>query len=490
MKVFQDKEFWFITGSQNLYGTEVLEQVAKHSQIIADSLNETTPANVVCKGAATTAEEIFSIINEANYSNKCAGIITWMHTFSPSKMWINALCILNKPLLHFHTQFNAQIPFEEIDMDFMNLNQSAHGDREHGFIGSRLRLPRKIVVGHWTEEDVKEKINAWMRSAIGIDSGKNLKIARFGDNMREVAVTEGDKVEAQIKFGWSVNTYAVGDLADWVKCISEEEIESLFEECRNKYEIITADTASIQYQLRIEAALKNFFQANHINGFTTTFEDLCGLQQLPGLASQRLMEAGYGFGAEGDWKTAALLYIMKVMQKGMPGGSSFIEDYTYHLVKGEELVLGAHMLEVCPSVAGSKVLIDTQPLGIGGKAAPARMVFEGGMGKGICVSLVDMGGRMRIICSAIEAVKPIHSMPKLPVARVMWKLQPNFETGTQAWIQAGGAHHSVLSFSVTADMVRDYAEMAGIEYIQIDEKTNMNELKRDLMVSDLVWRLQ
>jgi L-arabinose isomerase len=490
MKIYGEKDFWFITGSQKLYGSEILEKVASNSKRITELLNKVAPANVVYKGIVTSPDEISSLIKEVNYNGRCVGIITWMHTFSPSKMWINGLKILNKPILHLNTQFNKEIPFNDINMDFMNLNQSAHGDREFGFICTRLRLPVKVIAGHWQDKSVNLKIGEWMRSAIGIAEGKTLKVARFGDNMREVAVTEGDKIEAQIKLGWSVNTFGVGSLAERIPLVPEKKIENLLKDCQKRYVIKTSSIQPIKYQLRIEAALKYFFNEESIAAFTTTFEDLWGLEQLPGLACQRLMEKGYGFGAEGDWKTAALLRVIKIMQKGLSGGSSFMEDYTYHLVKDNELVLGAHMMEVCPSIADGKIIIDSQPLSIGGKSDPARMVFEGRSGKAILASLVDMGDRLRLICADIEAVKPIDKMPKLPVARVMWQLLPDFKTGTQAWILAGGAHHSVLNYSITADMLRDYAEMADIEFVHIGNHTDINELKKDLQMADLVWKLK
>jgi len=445
-----------------------------------------TPANIIFKGLATTSDKVLSLIKEANSDDDCIGIITWMHTFSPAKMWINGLKILNKPILHLHTQFNTEIPVNDIDMDFMNLNQSAHGDREFGFICARLRLPRKIIIGHWQDKDVVQKVSQWMRSAIGISEGQMLKVARFGDNMREVAVTEGDKIEAQIKLGWSVNTFGLEDLTERLAKVSEKEIDLLLENSRKNYIIKTTSIQSVRYQLCIESALRSFFKEKEIGAFTTTFENLGNLEQLPGLACQRLMEAGYGFGAEGDWKTAALLRIIKTMQKGLKGGSSFMEDYTYNLAKDNELILGAHMLEVCPSIADGEIFIDTQPLSIGGKADPARMIFAGCSGRATYSSLIDMGGRMRLICADVDAVKPIHKMPKLPVARVMWRPLPNFKTGVQAWIMAGGAHHSVLSYSVTSGMLRDYAEIAGIEFVHIGSHTNILELKKDLRLADSV----
>ncbi len=427
-------------------------------------------------------------MEEANFDKNCAGVITWMHTFSPSKMWIAGLSILNKPMLHLNTQFNREIPWDEIDMDFMNLNQSAHGDREHGFIGARLRIPRKIVVGHWEDEDVHEKIGGWMRSAIGLSESRSLKIARFGDNMREVAVTEGDKVEAQIKFGWSVNYYPVGDLVQYIEAVTDAEITELMDQYRELYQINTEKTDSIEYQARIELGMTKFLEEGNFGAFTTTFEDLHGLKQLPGLAVQRLMTKGYGFGAEGDWKTSALTRIMKVMATGLPGGTTFMEDYTYHLEKGQELILGAHMLEVCPSIAAQKPTIEVHHLGIGNREMPARMVFDGQEGDVALVSLIDMGGRMRLIVNDAKAVTPLKDMPKLPVARVMWKPMPDLKTSAEAWILAGGAHHTVMSYALNAEHMRDFAEMAGIEFIHINKDTNINDLKKELMWNDIVWK--
>ena len=374
-------------------------------------------------------------------------------------------------------------------MDFMNLNQSAHGDREHGFIGARLRLPRKIVVGYWEDEEFQIKIGNWMRSAIGVMESRNLKVARFGDNMREVAVTEGDKVEAQIKFGWSVNYHPLGDLIQYINSIGEKEIDELMKEYEEKYALDTENMDSVKYQARIELGMRKFLEEGNFGAFTTTFEDLYGLDQLPGLAVQRLMEAGYGFGAEGDWKTAALTNIMKTMAKGLDGGTSFMEDYTYHLTKGKELNLGAHMLEVCPTIAAQKPKIQVHPLGIGGKKDPARLVFDGKEGNVILVSLVDLGGRMRLIVNDAVAVKPLANMPNLPVARVMWKPLPNLQTSAEAWILAGGAHHTVMSYALTADHMRDFAEMVGIEFIHINEDTDIVELKKELMYNHIAWKL-
>ena len=422
-------EFWFITGSQHLYGPETLQEAERHSQIIAEALNKDVgiAGRVIFKPVVKTPEEISKICEEANRNENCAGIITWMHTFSPSKMWIAGLSILRKPLLHLHTQFNRDIPWDGIDMDFMNLNQSAHGDREHGFIGARMRLARKVVVGYWEDGEVRRRISAWMRAAIGYSESKSLKVARFGDNMREVAVTEGDKVEAQIKLGWSVNGYGVGDLVELVNEVTDAQADALLQEYDELYDIaLEARTEgkardSIRVQARIELAMKAFMKAGGFGAFTTTFQDLHGLKQLPGLAVQRLMEAGYGFGGEGDWKTSAMVRIMKVMGTGLPKGTSFMEDYTYHLDPENELVLGAHMLEVCPTIAANKPRIEVHPLGIGGKEDPARIVFDGKVGPAVAISLIDMGDRFRLIVNDVEAVKQPKSMPKLPVARTLWK---------------------------------------------------------------------
>lgn len=485
-------EFWFITGSQHLYGPETLKAVAGHSRIMADELNKSSviPCSVVYKPIVTTPEEITKIIKEANYDENCAGIITWMHTFSPSKMWIGGLSILEKPYCHFHTQFNRTIPNEGIDMDFMNLNQSAHGDREHGFIGTRMRMPRKVVAGYWEDEDVQEKIGGWMRSAVGCLVSKNLKVMRFGDNMRQVAVTEGDKVEAQIKLGWQVNTTAVGDLVEVINSVTKVEVDALYREYEEKYTIATQNTDSVRYQAKVEIALKKILTEAGCGAYTNTFEDLHGMEQLPGLASQRLMEAGFGYGGEGDWKVSAMTHIMKQMADGLDGGTAFMEDYTYDLTKGSELSLGAHMLEVCPTLAADKPRIEVHPLSIGGKKDPARLVFEGHPGKAIVVSLVDMGGRFRMIVQDVEAVKPIYEMPNLPVARIMWKALPDLKTGAECWILAGGAHHTVFSYSLTAEHMQDFAEMMGIEYVHIGKDTSVEALKQLLFLQDIAWKLK
>ncbi|NLY43048.1 MAG: L-arabinose isomerase [Clostridiaceae bacterium] len=489
--------FWFVTGSQHLYGPETLRQVEEHSRIIAEGLDADPQisSKVVFKPVLTTPEAIRKLCAEANADDTCAGLITWMHTFSPAKMWINGLAQLRKPLLHLHTQFNRDIPWDSIDMDFMNLNQSAHGDREYGFIGARMRLARKVVVGHWEDPEVRRRIDVWMRAAVAQAEGRQLKVARFGDNMRQVAVTEGDKVEAEIKFGWSVNGYGIGDLVARIKEVSDAEIDKLFEEYKETYdlapEILTENEAreAVREQARIEIAMKSFLEEGGFGAFTTTFEDLHGMKQLPGLAVQRLMAAGYGFGAEGDWKTAAMVRLMKVMSAGMTGGTSFMEDYTYHLEPGNEAILGAHMLEVCPSIAATRPRIEVHPLSIGGKADPARLVFDGGAGPAICASLVDMGNRFRLIINEVDAITPEKAMPKLPVARLLWKPQPSLRDAAEAWILAGGAHHTSFSFAVKTEHLLDWAEIVGIECLLINKDTNLLAFRNEIRWNDIAWRL-
>ena len=494
MKTGRNYKFWFCTGSQDLYGDECLRKVAEHSRIIVEELNKSgvLPFELVWKPTLITNELIRKTFNEANADEDCAGVITWMHTFSPSKMWIRGLKKLQKPYLHLHTQYNREIPNEEIDMDFMNLNQSAHGDREHGFIGTRMRLARKIVVGYWETEAVQNKIATWMRTAIGVIASADLKVIRFGDNMRNVAVTEGDKVEAEIKFGWSVNTHAVGDLVQYINAVTEEQIDAQVAEYQTKYEMNTDNIASVRYQAKVEVAIKKFLEDNKADGFVNTFEDLYGMDQLPGLATQDLTGQGYGFGPEGDWKIACLTAVMKTMAQGVDKGTALMEDYTYHFGKdGEDSYnLGAHMLEVCPSVAEGTPKIEVHELGIGGKDAPARLVFEGKAGSAIVATLVDMGGRMRLIVNDVECVKPIMPMPNLPVARVMWKPMPSLEEAGEAWILAGGAHHSVISYTVTAEQLRDWANMMGIEFVHITKDLDMDKFKDQLMLSDIMWKLK
>lgn len=484
-------EFWFIVGSQSLYGPEVLETVARRAQEMCAVLSPALPYPLVYKVTAKSNKEILDVVKEANYDDHCAGIITWCHTFSPSKMWINGFELLQKPYCHFATQYNQEIPNEEIDMDFMNLNQAAHGDREHGFIAARLRMPRKIIAGYWRDEQVQQRIGSWMKAAVGVDVSKNMKVMRFGDNMREVAVTEGDKVEVQAKLGWQVNTWAVGDLVKAMSEVGEDEIDALMKTYRANYDIATDDINAIRYQASEEIAMKRMLDAEGCKAFSNTFQDLYGMEQLPGLASQHLMAQGYGYGGEGDWKVSAMLAIMKAMGEGGNGCSVFMEDYTYHLVKGHEYSLGAHMLEVCPSCAAGRPRIETHHLGIGmNEKDPARLVFEGKAGDAIVVSLIDMGGRLRLICQDIHCVKPIMPMPNLPVARVMWQAEPSLTTGVECWITAGGAHHTVLSYDVSAEQMKDWANMLGIEFVHITKNTTVESLEHDLFLSDLAWKLR
>jgi len=481
-------QIWFVTGSQHLYGPETLKQVDKDSEIIAKALNNSPeiPVEIVFKPVVTTSDAIYTICTQASNDEKCIGLITWMHTFSPAKMWISGLSILTKPFLHLHTQFNRDIPWKDIDMDFMNLNQSAHGDREFGFICSRMRLNRKVVVGHWQEEKVQQKIGIWARTALGYNASKNLKICRFGDNMRDVAVTEGDKVEAQKIFGWQINYHGVGDLVESIEKVQESEIDKLMAEYAATYKMGTAEIENVRYQARLELGMKSFLDRYNYKAFTTNFEDLHGLKQLPGLASQRLMERGYGFGAEGDWKQSALVHIMKVMSQGLKGGCSFMEDYTYHLDPKQPAVLSAHMLEICPTIAENKPVIEVHPLGIGGKDAPARFVFSVPEGKGLNATLVDMGGRMRMIVNPVKVIKP-EPLPKLPVARALWVPEPNLEIGAHAWILAGGAHHTSFSMALTTEYMEDFAEMAGVEFVIIDKETTIREFKKELRYNDLYY---
>lgn len=485
-------QFWFLAGSQHLYGEETLRLVREHSLAIADSLNaaEEIPAQVVYKPIVTTPDEILATMMAANADPACAGVITWMHTFSPSKMWIGGLNALQKPWLHLHTQFNRNIPDEGIDMNFMNLNQSAHGDREHGFIGARMRLARKVVVGYWEDAPVRRKIGSWMRSAAGAMVSRNLKVMRFGDNMRQVAVTEGDKVEAQIKLGWQVNTWPVGDLVKLLNEVTEAEIDAQMAEYEKKYAMATGDIETVRYQAREEIAIKKMLDHEGCGAYTNTFEDLHGMRQLPGLASQDLMGQGYGYGGEGDWKVSAMTHLMKRMAEGLGGGTAFMEDYTYDLAPGNELSLGAHMLEVCPSLAAGRPSIHVDLLGIGDREPPARLVFEGKPGSAVVASLVDMGGRFRLIVQDVEAVVPIYKMPNLPVARVMWKGYPSFAEGAECWILAGGAHHTVFSYDVTSEMLRDWAEIMGIEFVHIGKDTKVEAFRQQLFLSDLAWKLR
>lgn len=484
--------FWFVTGSQHLYGEETLREVQAHADEMTQGLqaDPAIPYEVISKQVLTTPEAILRLCREASADEACAGIIAWMHTFSPAKMWIAGLSELKKPLLHFHTQYNRDIPWQSIDMDFMNTNQAAHGDREFGFICARMGIPRAIIAGHWQSGETCQRIGAWMRTSAAETVGRKLKVARFGDNMRQVAVTEGDKVEAQRKFGWSVNGYGIGDLVQMMAQIDDGEVDRLLQEYEAVYEIPqrvrdTALWAHVRDQARIELALETFLQNGGFEAFTTTFEDLHGMPQLPGLAVQRLMAKGYGFAGEGDWKTAALVRLMKVMADGQ--GTSFMEDYTYHLAPGNELVLGAHMLEICPSIAAEKPLLDVHPLGIGGKADPARLIFNGRSGSAVNASLIDLGNRFRLIVNKVEAVQPQQDMPHLPVARVLWKPQPSFQTSAEAWIRAGGAHHTCFSYVATTEQLIDWAEMVGIECLVIDEHTDAQQFRQMLALRDLSW---
>lgn len=485
------REFWFAVGSQFLYGPEVLETVETRAKEMAEKLSAVLPYPLVFKALGVTCEGITKVIKEANHRDECAGIVTWCHTFSPSKMWINGLDLLQKPWCHLATQYNREIPNEEIDMDFMNLNQAAHGDREHGFIGARLRIPRKIIAGYWGDSKVYNRLADWMKAAVGVAVSKEMKVMRFGDNMREVAVTEGDKVEVQHKLGWQVNTWAVGDLVKEMGAVTEKEIDEKVSEYLSKYDVNTENNEAIRYQAKEEIAIKKMMDREGCMAFSNTFQDLYGMEQLPGLASQHLMAQGYGYGGEGDWKVAAMTAIMKAMGENGNGASAFMEDYTYHLAEGKEYSLGAHMLEVCPSLASGKPKIETHHLGIGmNKKDPARLVFEGKAGSGIVASLIDMGGRLRLIVQDVEAVKPIMPMPNLPVARVMWRAMPDLITGIECWITAGGAHHTVLSYDVTAEQMKDWARIMDIEFVHISKTTTVDELEKELFLNDLAWKLK
>ena len=485
------KEFWFVVGSQFLYGEEVLNTVEKRAKEMAQFFSSTLPYPVVYKVTAKTASEISAVMKEANYREECLGVISWCHTFSPSKMWIDGLCNLQKPHCHLATQYEREIPDNEIDMDYMNLNQSAHGDREHGFISTRLRKYRKIITGYWKDEMVLEKLSSWMRVCVGVYTSRHMKVMRFGDNMREVAVTEGDKIEAERTLGWEVNTWAVGDLVEEMGRVKEEEIVLNDSPSSAIYTIATDDIDAIRYQAREEIAIKRMMDSIGAKAFSNTFQDLYGMDQLPGLATQHLMSLGYGYGGEGDWKVAALTAIMKSMGKNENGSSGFMEDYTYHLKKGEECSLGAHMLEVCPSLAGDKPRIETHHLGIGmNRKDPARLVFDGKEGKAIVASLIDMGGRMRLITQDIIAIKPIMKMPNLPVARVMWKALPDLNKGLECWIMSGGSHHTVLSFDCEAEMMHTWASIMGIEHVHIGKGTTPESLEKELLINDIIWKFK
>ena len=498
MKLLATPEIWFVTGSQHLYGPGPLKQVAANSAKIAESLasSKRIPLPVVFKALLTTPDEIRALCLEANNDPKCGGLILWMHTFSPSKMWIGGLTVLRKPFVHLHTQFNRDLPWGEIDMDFMNLNQAAHGDREAGFIHTRMRLARKVVVGHWQDTEVQDRLAAWMRAARAWHDLQGAKFARFGDNMRQVAVTEGDKVSAEMRFGFSVNGYGVGDLVAKTSdaAIDNQAIDALCAEYTARYSVAKelrkggSRHESLRYGARIELGLRNFLEQGGFKGFTTTFEDLHGLRQLPGLAVQRLMADGYGFGAEGDWKTCALLRAMKVMGEGLKGGTSFMEDYTYHLSPKGHQVLGAHMLEICESIAATKPSLEIHPLGIGGKEDPVRLVFDAPAGPALNASLIDMGNRFRLIVNEVTAIKP-RKLPKLPVARAVWECKPDFKTACGCWILAGGAHHTGYSYTVTTEMLEDFATIAGIELAVINADTRLAEFKQTLRCNEVYYHL-
>ncbi len=488
-------ELWMYAGSQHLYGPGPLKQVAEHAAEIARGLDgaPAIPHKVVFKSVLTTAEEITSAVQEINGSSECVGVVLWMHTFSPAKMWIAGLSRLQRPILHFHTQYGRDIPWDSIDMDFMNLNQTAHGGREFGYMMTRMGIPRKVVVGHWKSEQAHQRIGAWARAAAAHASMQGARIARFGDNMRNVAVTEGDKVSAEMTFGYSVNGYGVGDLVERFDAASDADIDRLVKQYLDAYTVADelkpggAAHDSLRYAARQEIGLRSFLEDGDFVAFTDTFENLHGFEQLPGLAVQRLMADGYGFGAEGDWKTSALLRAMKVMAEGLPGGTSFMEDYTYHFEPGRERVLGSHMLEICPTIASGKPSLEIHPLGIGGKADPVRLVFDSPAGPALNASVIDLGGRYRLLVNEVEAVTPDAPLPNLPVARTVWVPAPNLEVAAAAWIYAGGAHHTGFSQQVTTEMLEDYATMAGIELTVIDKGTDLRRFRQELALSDMYW---
>jgi L-arabinose isomerase len=488
---FGDLEAWFVTGSQHLYGPEVLKTVQQHADSIAKALAASPyiPIRIVAKPVMTDGESIRRLCLEADSSDKCVALIAWMHTFSPARMWITGLRSLGRPLLHLHTQFNQELPWSTIDMEFMNLNQSAHGDREFGFLGARMRLKRKVVVGFWQESEVQEEIGAWLRAGCAWHDAQHLKVVRFGDNMRNVAVTEGNKVSAEIKLCYSVNGYGAGDLADCIQQVSDAEVDRLTDEYDHSYRVVESlrkgarHRQSLRDAARIEVGLRHFLEHVGAHAFTDTFEDLHGLAQLPGIAVQRLMADGYGFGAEGDWKTAALVRAVKVMGMGLPGGSSFMEDYTYHL-KGAGKVLGAHMLEVCPSITSEKPSAEIHPLSIGGKADPVRLVFTADSGKAVNATVVDLGSRFRMIVNQVNLIPPDNELLKLPVARAVWLPKPDLKVAATAWILAGGSHHTALSRSLKSEHLESFAAMAGIEFMLVDNTTTVSQFQKELRWND------
>ncbi len=495
MKIFNEKQVWFVTGSQHLYGSKVLESVANNSEEIVAGLNsaEGISVSIANKGTVKTPDEILAVCRAANNDPDCVGLMLWMHTFSPAKMWIAGLTQLNKPFLHLHTQFNAGLPWDEIDMNFMNLNQSAHGCREFGFIGTRLNIERKVVVGHWQDEQVHKDVDDWCRAAIGVNAGQQLKVARFGDNMRQVAVTEGNKVSAQIQFGYEVNAYGLGELSDVVNSVSDADVNSLLDEYASTYEMSPelfsdAELKKLMVQeARLELGMESFLTSVGANAFTNTFENLTGLTNLPGLATQRLMSKGFGYGGEGDWKTAAMTHIMKIMGQGKDGGTSFMEDYTYNF-GGKGQVLGAHMLEVCPSIAAAKPKLEIHRHTIGCRCDIPRLIFSGQSGEALNVSIIDLGDRFRMVVNMVDTVTPPASLPHLPVAHALWEPQPNLNVAAAAWIHAGGAHHAVYSQAVTLATLADYAEILGIEMVVIDNNTNLHQFKQDLRNNGIYYR--
>ena len=492
MSTSSGKEIWLVVGSQHLYGPETLDQVATNASHLTSELNDRPeiPVEFIFKQVVTTSEQIYEVCLQATREDSCIGVVTWMHTFSPAKMWIRGLKVLKKPLCHLHTQFNSQIPWSQIDMDFMNLNQSAHGDREFGHLLTRMQINRKVIVGFWQSPEVIAQLGTWTRAAMGWDSFQHLKVARFGDNMRDVAVTEGDKVEAQIKLGVTVNGFGIGDLSEIVNAVPPDQIDLLTKLYADQYTINEEDINhnSLKEAARIEIGLRNFLEQGGFGAFTDTFENLHGLHQLPGIPVQRLMLDGYGFGAEGDWKTAALLRSCKVMNEGLPGGSSFMEDYTYHFNETDSMVLGAHMLEVCPSIANSRPSCEIHPLSIGGKNDPARLVFEADAGPAINISLVDLGNRLRMLVNSVQVEKPPKKLPKLPVARVLWKPDPSLEVSAHAWMLAGGAHHTVFSQALSLEIIEDLAEIAGLELLIIDKNTNIRDFKDKLRWNEAFYQ--
>jgi len=479
-------KLYFITGSQDLYGEETLRQVAEDSKIMAAYLNEELKdvVSVEWKPTVRNSGEIISVCREASADDECVGVITWMHTFSPAKMWIKGLQLLTKPLLHLHTQANERLPYDTIDMDFMNLNQSAHGDREYGFITSRLGIPREVVVGYYKSADVVKQLRRFAEVAGAIAFSRNLKVAMFGNNMREVAVTDGDRVESQIRYGWEVNYYGIGDLVALIGEVTEPEVDAKISEYKKTYEFGTSDLSAVREQAKYEIALDRFMSVGGFGAYTDTFEDLHNLEQLPGLATQRMMAKGYGFGAEGDYKTAALGAVLSNMAKHRKGATGFMEDYTYDFA--DELVLGAHMLEVSPAFAANKPRVEVHSLGIGGKEPPARLVFDGIQGDAVAICMTDMGDRFRLIATEIELVKQPKSMPNLPVARLMWKVKPDLKTGAAAWIYAGGGHHTVVSSALTLDDIRMFAKLTRTELIAIDSQTDLKTLQNELEIKNLI----